>query len=341
MSLPMPAAYSELVVRTFGTTPAARAALREGTGIGLSEPGAEIALGQQLQQVRNLNRIEPPGWGLRLGARLETSTHGPLGFGAVSAPTFADAITLIERFAHVRVPYFRFESHRDQRQLALRVHEHVELPPEERVPLVECLMLSLQKLGESILGEPMTDAALRFAWTPPSYAADYRAVFHGAVRFHARWTEMAFPAERLSLPCPFAHPVAYAESLRALEALDRRLEGDDYVAARVEQLLGASPDAGLSLAQAAERMRMSTRTLMRRLRGAGTTFQELLDAHRRERAITLLGHPDFDVAEVSHRLGYGDATNFGRAFRRWFGMAPGRYRRQELGVDPRRRRGST
>ena len=46
--------------------------------------------------------------------------------------------------------------------------------------------------------------------------------------------------------------------------------------------------------------------------------------------MTLLGNPDFGIAEVSHRLGYEDPANFGRACRRWFGMAAGQYRRRLL-----------
>ena len=195
--------------------------------------------------------------------------------------------------------------------------------------MVECLMLSLQKLVELVLGEPMRDAAFHFAWAPPSYADAYRDCYHWAVLFHARHTALAMPLQWLPLKCPMADPAMYAGSMRTLETLGRRLEGDDHVAARVEQLIAASSD-GLSLRQVASREHLSERTLIRRLRGAGTTYHELLDTHRQERAQVLLGNPDYDVAEVSHHLGYGDPANFGRACRRWFGMAPGSYRKRLL-----------
>jgi AraC-like DNA-binding protein len=95
----------------------------------------------------------------------------------------------------------------------------------------------------------------------------------------------------------------------------------------VEALIEASRERAPSLEQVARRVHLSARTLIRRLRRAGTTYHGLLDVHRRASAEVLLKNPDFDVAEVSHRLGYGDPANFGRACRRWFGMAPGRYRR--------------
>jgi AraC-like DNA-binding protein len=325
--LPMSAAYFELALREFGGTPDADAALRAGTGVTSRERGGEITLGQQLQQVRNLNRLEPPGWGLRLGRRFEVAMHGPVGFAAVSAPTLADSIAVIARFGHVRAPYFRLQAHHASDRVALRVEERVRLPDEERIPLLETLMLSLQRLVESVVGGSLRQASFDFTWAAPSYAAEYRTHHRAPVRFDAPWTQLTIPSDWLALTCPLADPVTYETSLRKLEALARRLEGDDHVVARVEAFIEASGDRAPSLAQVAKRIHLSARTIIRRLRRAGTTFHELLDAHRRAHAETLLKNPDFGVAEVSHRLGYGDPANFGRACRRWFGMAPGRYRR--------------
>ena len=137
----------------------------------------------------------------------------------------------------------------------------------------------------------------------------------------------AFPATMLRSG---ADAVMYADSMRTLEALERRLDSDGYVAARVERAIAASGNERLTLEHVAAREGLSTRSLIRRLRGAGTTYQELLESHLQERARTLLRNTDFDIAEIAYRLGYGDPANFGRACRRWFGMAPGQYRRQLL-----------
>lgn len=328
--LPMPSAYFELALREFGTTAESEAALRDGTGVTPDEAGDEITLGQQLQQVRNLNRLQPPGWALGLGSRFDAATHGPVGFAAVSAATMADSLAVIERFAHVRTPYFRFQARRDAQRLALRVDERVRLAAEERIPMIETLMLSVQRLVESVLHRRTSEASFHFAYAPPPYADRYAEYFHGAVRFDAAHTLLAIPSPWLRVKCPMADPVMYATSMRKLEALERRLEGDDHVVARVEQLIAARNDSSLSLEQVAARIHVSSRTLIRRLKRAGTTYHELLDTHRREQAEALLGNPDFDIAEIGYQLGYGEPANFGRACRRWFGMAPSRYRRRML-----------
>jgi len=51
------------------------------------------------------------------------------------------------------------------------------------------------------------------------------------------------------------------------------------------------------------------------------------EAHLRAEAERLLGERALSVADVAYALGYEDPANFGRACRRWFGMAPGAFRR--------------
>lgn len=327
----MPSTYFELALREFGGSAELDAALREGTGVGSEEAGGEIMLEQQLRQVRNINRLQPPGWGLRIGSRFGAAAHGPVGFAALSAPTLATAVAVIERFGHVRSPYFRLTSRGDDGRFLLRIEERVRLAEEERVPLIETLMASLQRLIETILGKPLREACFDFAWSPPPYAPRYADYFPGRVRFDAPHTALAIPLQWLWVKCPTADPLAFAVTLRALETLQRRLEGDDHLAARVEHLIAASGQSPPTLEQLAKQLHMSTRTVIRHLRRAGTTYQELVDTHRREQARALLRTRDLDIAEVGYCLGYQDPASFGRACRRWFGMAPSRYRVHLLG----------
>ena len=73
-------------------------------------------------------------------------------------------------------------------------------------------------------------------------------------------------------------------------------------------------------------LRVSSRTLVRRLGDRSTSYRTLLDAHRRRRAVELLAQERLTVAEIAERLGYEAPTNFGRACRRWFGMSPRSFR---------------
>jgi AraC-like DNA-binding protein len=329
-SLPMPMAYFWLLVREFGGTPEAEAALLRGTGAapgGQPDAAAEGTLGQTLALIRNLAASRAPGWALTGGSGFHASTHGPLGFATVSAPTLGAALGVIERYGWVRAPYYRMHSEQSERAYQLTVEERVPLGAVERIPLLETLWLSLQALVESVRGRPVREARFEFAYPAPAYAERYRQHFHGEVRFGRPETRATFPAAWLALPCPMADGASFASALAKLEAQARRLEGEDFLLARIEQLLAGAGDAGLPLGDAARRLRLSRRTLNRRLAESGTSYRAILETHLQGRARALLADPSLAVAEVAWRLGYQDPSNFARACRRWFGRSPAALRK--------------
>ena len=84
-----------------------------------------------------------------------------------------------------------------------------------------------------------------------------------------------------------------------------------------------------TLPETARALGISTRTMQRQLKEEGTTYAEVLDALRREMAAGLLHNHTLAIYEVAFLLGYSEPSTFYRAFRRWHGMSPGDYRREE------------
>ncbi len=56
-------------------------------------------------------------------------------------------------------------------------------------------------------------------------------------------------------------------------------------------------------------------------------FQQLLDEVRSSMAIEYLQNTLMPVEEIGHRIGFTDASNLRKAFRRWTGKPPSAYRR--------------
>ena len=102
------------------------------------------------------------------------------------------------------------------------------------------------------------------------------------------------------------------------------LETASAVTALIAQLL---PHERPTKERIAERLRVSPRTLQRRLDDWGVSFEEMLDDFRRNQAILLLRRRELTALEIAYSLGYSDPAHFTRAFRRWTGMSPHRYRR--------------
>lgn len=194
-----------------------------------------------------------------------------------------------------------------------------------RAQVLEMVLLSIQGVVESALGRRMDEAAFTMPAPRPAHWRRCGELFHAPVRFAGDVAAVSLPLAWLDLPCPLADAVVHRSACTRLEAMRQRLAGE-FVDARVESVLESGDDAGLSLVEMAARLRLSPRTLVRRLALRQTNYRRLLDDHRRRQAVELLAQPELTVAEVAARLGYEDATNFGRACRRWFGLSPGAFR---------------
>ncbi len=71
---------------------------------------------------------------------------------------------------------------------------------------------------------------------------------------------------------------------------------------------------------------LSERTLYRRLAAQGLTFGQMVDQVREQRATYLLDNTRMSVEAVAESLGFAETASFSRAFKRWKGLSPLRFR---------------
>lgn len=94
-------------------------------------------------------------------------------------------------------------------------------------------------------------------------------------------------------------------------------------------LLEMLPAGQASLAAAANRLNISTRSLQRALQHEGVSFQTLLTHARTEAAQSYLVRGDMSLTEIAYLLGFRDANSFYRAFRKATGQTPNEARQRQ------------
>jgi AraC family transcriptional regulator of adaptative response / methylphosphotriester-DNA alkyltransferase methyltransferase len=91
---------------------------------------------------------------------------------------------------------------------------------------------------------------------------------------------------------------------------------------------------GITLDETARRLATSRRQLQRVLQEVGgTNFRELVLRVRMRDARHALGDSELSVRDIARAVGYSEAADFGKAFRRYHGISPSRYR-ERLGSAP-------
>jgi AraC-like DNA-binding protein len=177
----------------------------------------------------------------------------------------------------------------------------------------------------SLCGPAWVPSEVHLAHRRPADVSPYRRFFRAPVRFDAGHNALVFPGRWLAQPLSGTDPSLHRvlqEEIRDLDAIHGM-----SLASKLRRTLRAAVTGGnCSMVEVAKLYNLSRRTLSRRLRVEGTTFEALLDEVRHEVACQLLGHTDLRVREVAGTLGYADAAAFTRAFCRWTGTPPARWR---------------
>ena len=177
----------------------------------------------------------------------------------------------------------------------------------------------------SLCGPAWVPSEVLLAHRRPSDVRPYRRFFGAPVRFDAGHNALVFPSKCLAQPLPATDPSLHQmlqEEVRYLDAI----HGMSLAAKLRRTLRAAVSGGGCSVLEVAKLYNLSRRTLSRRLRAEGTTFEAVLAEVRYEVACQLLGHTDMVVRDVAETLDYADAAAFTRAFRRWSGTTPARWR---------------
>jgi AraC-like DNA-binding protein len=292
----------------------------------LAEPDARVAVPQMAALVERARALTgEPALGMYAGMHMRVSSHGYLGFAALTASNVRQALELAEKYAPTRTTALVLRLTVEDGTAQLVVEERADFGA-ARDAMVFALVIGIWQIGNALTGRELTGSA-DFAFPEPAYFAKV-ARFAPRVRFGQPANRLVFDASVLELPLVMADP----ESLRLAQAqCDRALAamGDkEQLAARVRALIPLEEGGVRSLEDVAARLGLSARTLKRKLAAEGVTYSSLAEGVRRQRAILLLGSShDLSLEAVAERLGYSDVANFTRAFRRWTGTTPASFRR--------------
>ncbi|KAF0802891.1 AraC family transcriptional regulator [Alcanivorax xiamenensis] len=187
---------------------------------------------------------------------------------------------------------------------------------------VEAVMASMLSLTRWSTGEAFRPSHLTVCHAPRSDLSRYQDRLGVPIRFNADHNALVFAPEQLRLPLIHANP-ALCRHLRGLA--DDLLAGleNPSLGGQVSTLIRGHPHWGKE--RIAEQLGMSGRHLIRKLADEGTGFKLLRDTLLRERAERALADGE-RAGRIAEELGFSDESAFVKAFKRWTGSTPARFR---------------
>ena len=163
----------------------------------------------------------------------------------------------------------------------------------------------------------------------PAGSDVYARVFEAPVYFGATADRLCFTNEEWNAPIESAD-AALAQLMEdhARIIAQRIPQSFPGFADDVQKQIVSALAEGGSAEHVARSMCLSVRTLQRKLESSGTTFREVSESVRGKMAEAYLSDRRVSIAEVAFLLGFSDQSSFNRAFRRWTGETPARWRRR-------------
>jgi AraC-like DNA-binding protein len=291
----------------------------------LADPASSVSVPTMERRARTLTG--EPALGVYLGLQMRISAHGFLGFAVMAASTLREVLTLASRFAPTRTTAIGIRLEERDDRAAIIFEEHCSFGT-ARDFVISALVVGFDRIGSALVaGKELLGGEVDVAFPEPVYAARLlQSLRADKIRFSQAANRMEFDRRNLDLPIATADADAFRLARDQCERELDRLGLRGSLVTRVRALLGARDRELPALARVARELGMSVRTLKRKLAEEGTTYSGLVDEVNLGRAAMLLQR-ELTVEEIADRLGYSDAANFTRAFRRWTGKSPRAYRR--------------
>ncbi|OII67950.1 AraC family transcriptional regulator [Streptomyces sp. CC77] len=255
---------------------------------------------------------------LAIGRALSPAVFDPPLFAALCSPDLRTAAHRVAAYKKLIGPIsLRVDETADRVRLVYRWPAALEPPP---------LLVVTELVFWVVLARTATRASVRplrvTTPEPPQDTGPYRD-FLGAAVERGPLPAVTFSVSDAQRPFLTADQRMWdffqPELRRRLSELEAGASAADRVrAALLEQL----PAGSAAMETVARTLAVSTRTLQRRLRSEGTTFQAVLNDTREALARHYLTHSGLTVREISFLLGYEDPNSFYRAFHAWTGRTP-------------------
>lgn len=327
----IPSNYSRLIARELDLTAKQLPCLLRGTGLGVAQFLSEDSLltaTQQVQILRNALALSgQPEFGLRLGKRLTPATHGAMGFAASSSPNLLSALRAIHTFLPTRASVIELHLLQVEEHLECMLNFKMSLDNDIQRCLADAIVKALLEFGEFIVGRPLHEAEVCFVHPAPAYHAIYSNYLSGQIRFGCDHLKLRLPMTLCLEPNASANHENYQFALQQCESMIAQLQSHKpSYQIRLKKMMLSRPPGTLSEDEAAASLFVSKRTMARKLKAEHSGFRQIRDEILSQQAASYLCDSKLSIEAIAVLMNYHDSANFRRAFKRWFGQPPEKFR---------------
>ncbi|MFK3789162.1 MULTISPECIES: AraC family transcriptional regulator [Pseudomonas] len=297
--------------------------------VGLPKDAADgVISGRQFVDLLELcaRRSHNPMFGLQLGLHQGPKALGSMLYVIKSTSTLGQILEELTRYFHFHSTGADLYLQRKATGAQL-IYELIDGDAISTRQAVEWTMAVCARLIQSLLGYPWKPLGLQMRHPALGELSVYRQLLGVTPHFNSPANAWVF-AESLLNAVPNTIDEKFNELAKdhISELAQLRLqEFPSYIKKLLHRQL---PNGHVTIDQIAEKVKISPRSLQRYLHSESTSFQRLLDETRQSMAARYMRDSSMNMTQLSELLGYADLSAFSRAFTRWNGMSPQKWKKR-------------
>ena len=192
---------------------------------------------------------------------------------------------------------------------------------------IEEVVASIINCLKSLLGQHYAPLRIEFSYTEPNAIEQYQTFFQCPLYFDAARTRIYFSRTLLVQTIPSANTANYLQAIQICEQHLINLTQHHSIpfSQHIRHYLVQHLPRKVTLHELTEQFSLSERQLRRKLAQEQTSFQALRQAVLLQQAKKLL-EKNQSIESIGLALGFSDAREFRRAFKRWTNLAPSQFK---------------
>lgn len=281
----------------------------------------------QLQQLwkRAVEVSGDPCFGLTTAELFQPAAISGLGFAWLASDTLRDAfgrLVRYSRFLNTAVTVWLEETDGRVDLVLTGPEKWPDLAP----AAIDMGMATFLRMCKMTAGENITPLQIHLQRPRPSNTERFERFFGAPIEYGAATNRLCF--EQALVDAPLATPNPELARINDQTVIDYLARFDRAsIAMQVRaQIIERLPAGAPHQETIAESLHVSLRSLQRRLKDEETSFKELLEETRRELALHYIRESHRPIGEITYLLGFSEHSNFTRAFKRWTGRSPAKFR---------------
>lgn len=264
------------------------------------------------------------GFGLSVARFVTPTTLHALGFSVLASEHLLAALLRLTRYYRIvsNGALIALDKGKHDYRLQLRFNQKESLPHEWH----DAVIATLLTICRWLKGNDFAPLRVNLRRPKPNLQEPFEFFFNAPVQYGCQQDSLVFDKDSVLVELPTSNAeLAYQNDKIVADYLARfnnvRLS-ERVRAIFIERLVTGK----FSEEQTAEQLNLSLRSLQRRLSEEQTSYQQLLDETRLDLALQYINRTSLTVAQIAPLVGFSDSSNFNRAFKRWLGISPSKYR---------------